>query len=142
VPGRRRGIGANREGKRAVAFGIEASEGNVAGGPKPPPLSAASAHLPCAGPPIAAKVTTEPGADRSHRVRLAGAFAMTYATKQLTQALQELTARKQEDETTSATEMPKRIPADRLLFSKEVESYLERKKAYSERTRGVSVGSY
>jgi len=123
-------------------FGIQDGRGKVADGQKPPILPAAGAHLPCVGPPVAAKVTTEPGADRSHRPRLAGAFAMTYATKQLTQALQELAARKQEDETTFAKEMPKRIPADRLPFSKEVESYLERKQAYSERTRRVSVGSY
>lgn len=67
---------------------------------------------------------------------------MTYATKQLTQALQELTTRSQQVETKPRKAVPQVISADRLQFSKEVENYLEQKQAYSEKTRHVSVGSY
>jgi len=67
---------------------------------------------------------------------------VTYATKQLTNALQELTRRSQQDETQSQALVPPVIPADRLQFSKEVESYLERKQIYSAKTRHISVGSY
>lgn len=67
---------------------------------------------------------------------------MTYATKQLTQALQELTRRSQQDEPQARSSAPSVIPADRLKFSQEVESYLERRKDYSSQTRHVSVGSY
>ena len=67
---------------------------------------------------------------------------MTYATKQLTNALQELTRRSQQDETQTQSLTPSVIPADRLQFSKEVENYLERKQAYSAKTRHISVGSY
>jgi hypothetical protein len=67
---------------------------------------------------------------------------VTYATKQLTNALQELTRRSQQDETQSQAIPSSVIPADRLLFSKEVENYLERKQAYSAKTRHISIGSY
>jgi len=67
---------------------------------------------------------------------------VTYATKQLTHALQELTRRSQQDEPQVQSSAPSVIPADRLQFSKEVESYLERRKDYSSQTRHVSVGSY
>jgi hypothetical protein len=67
---------------------------------------------------------------------------VTYATKQLTNALQELTRRSQQDETQTQSLTPSVIPADRLQFSKEVENYLERKQAYSAKTRHISVGSY
>ena len=66
---------------------------------------------------------------------------MTYATRQLTQALQELTTRSQ-GELVPARPVPDLITPDRLLFSKEVEDYLEKKRVYAERTRKVSVGSY
>ncbi len=67
---------------------------------------------------------------------------MTYATTQLTHALQELTRRSQQDEPLAQSSAPSVIPADRLQFSKEVESYLERRQDYSARTRHVSVGNY
>ncbi|MFN0079432.1 MAG: hypothetical protein ACKVY0_23450 [Prosthecobacter sp.] len=67
---------------------------------------------------------------------------MTDATKQLTQALQELTSRSQHVATKPQLAAPQVITADRLQFSKEVEIYLEQKHAYSEKTRHVSVGSY
>lgn len=67
---------------------------------------------------------------------------MTYATQQLTHALQELTRRSQQDETQPQALAPSVIPAERLQFSKEVENYLDRKQAYSAKTRHISVGSY
>lgn len=67
---------------------------------------------------------------------------MTYATKQLTQALQDLTTRTQQSEPESATEIPAIISSERLQFSKEVEMFLEAKQSYSQKTRAVSVGSY
>ncbi len=67
---------------------------------------------------------------------------MTYATTQLTHALQELTRRSQQDEPLAQSSAPSVIPADRLQFSKEVESYLERRQDYSAQTRHVSVGNY
>jgi hypothetical protein len=70
------------------------------------------------------------------------AESVTYATKQLTQALQELTRRSQQDEPQAQSSAPSVIPADRLKFSQEVESYLERRQEYSTQTRHVSVGSY
>ena len=67
---------------------------------------------------------------------------MTYATKQLTQALQDLTIRTQQPEGKPATEIPDIIPSERLQFSKEVEQFLEVKLSYAQKTRTVSVGSY
>lgn len=67
---------------------------------------------------------------------------MTYATKQLTHALQELTSLSQQVEAKPRQTMPRSINAQQLSFSKEVETYLEQKHLYSERTRSVSVGSY
>jgi len=69
-------------------------------------------------------------------------LAVTYATKQLTQALQDLTSRSQQVETKPRNAIPQVISTDRLQFSKEVEYFLEQKQAYSQKTRHVSVGSY
>lgn len=62
---------------------------------------------------------------------------MTYATKQLTKALQDLTSR-----TTEVTAAPESIPADGLKIARELESFLEEKQSYAEKTRDVSVGRY
>jgi len=67
---------------------------------------------------------------------------VTYATKQLTHALQELTRRSQQDEPQTQVLVPSVITADSLQFSKEVETYLERRQNYSARTRHISIGSY
>ena len=67
---------------------------------------------------------------------------MTYATKQLTHALQELTSRSQQVDANPRQTLPRVIPAQQLEFSKEVETYLEQKKTYAQRTRDVSVGTY
>ncbi len=67
---------------------------------------------------------------------------MTYSTKQLTQALQQLTSRSQEGNATDRTFRTRVISADQLQFSKEVEKFLEQKQQYTQQTRDVSVGSY
>lgn|GEM_PF-2118544 len=67
---------------------------------------------------------------------------MTYSTKQLTQALQQLTSRSQEGNATDRTFRTRVISADQLHFSKEVEKFLEQKQQYAQQTRDVSVGSY
>lgn len=69
-------------------------------------------------------------------------ITVTYATKQLTQALQDLTTRTQQSEHESVTEIPAIIPVEHLQFSKEVEQFLEAKQSYSQKTRAVSAGSY
>jgi len=63
---------------------------------------------------------------------------MTYATKQLTEALQELTNKKAQFESKSSEP----VALDKLKLSKEVESFIEQKRDYADRTRSVSVGSY
>ncbi len=64
---------------------------------------------------------------RSDRLFASSSFSffdfVTYATKQLTHALQELTRRSQQDEPQAQSSVPSVIPADRLQFSKEVESF-------------------
>ena len=70
------------------------------------------------------------------------AFFVTYATQQLTHALQELTSRSQQVEVQPRQTMPRVITAQQLHFSPEVENYLEQKQAYAQRTRSVSVGTY
>lgn len=70
---------------------------------------------------------------------------VTYATKQLTQALQDLTSRAQEARETSSvasTFSTRVISPERLRFSSEVEQFLREKQEYAQNTRGVSVGSY
>jgi len=67
---------------------------------------------------------------------------VTDATKQLTQALQELTSHSRQVASEPQLAAPQVITAGRLQFSKEVANYLEQKHAYSEKTRHVSVGSY
>lgn len=67
---------------------------------------------------------------------------MTYATRQLTQALQDLSSPKPEKMAPQFNAMPHLIPSERLNFSQEVEEFLEKKKKYAEKTRHVSVGHY
>lgn len=67
---------------------------------------------------------------------------MTYATKQLTQALQELTSRRQQVANHPLRTLPQVITDGQLQFSKEVESFIEKKHDYAQRTRTVSVGTY
>ncbi len=67
---------------------------------------------------------------------------MTYATQQLTNALQELTHRSGQFEVKIIQTLPSVITADQLTFSKDVEIFVEQKREYSERTRSVNVGRY
>jgi len=67
---------------------------------------------------------------------------VTYATQQLTQALQELTNRKQAAQPKPRAFGSKVISADRLHFSEEVAAFLDEKQQYAQKTRTVSVGSY
>ena len=67
---------------------------------------------------------------------------MTYATTQLTQALQELTRRSLQDVRQAQSLAPASIPVSKLQFAKELDEYLERKQAYAERTRRISIGNY
>jgi Spy/CpxP family protein refolding chaperone len=67
---------------------------------------------------------------------------MTYATQQLTNALQELTSRSHSEKNDAGHNLPYLITSEQLDLSKEVEAYLEQKQDYSQRTRAVSIGSY
>lgn len=71
----------------------------------------------------------EPPVDHHHSV--------TDATKQLSKALQELTAC-----SPPHTALPASIPADGLVIAREIERFLEEKQCYAEKTHGVSVGRY
>jgi len=66
---------------------------------------------------------------------------VTYATKQLTEALQEL-ERSRHFNANTCTKLPDSIPTEKIEFSKEVENFLENKRAYSSKTREISVGNY
>ena len=69
---------------------------------------------------------------------------MTYATRQLTEALQELTARSVQFEASlhDSQVESKPVALHDLHLSREVEEFIEQKREYSERTRSVSVGTY
>jgi len=66
---------------------------------------------------------------------------VTYATKQLTEALQEL-ERSRQFKSKTRPKLPDSIPTEKIKFSEEVENFLEDKRAYSSKTRKVSVGTY
>lgn len=68
--------------------------------------------------------------------------AVTYATKQLTQALQELTARSQHGGSTPQKPVEQTISFDHLQVAKEVEQFLDKSQAYASETRHISIGSY
>ena len=69
---------------------------------------------------------------------------MTPATKQLTEALQELTSRSVQFEARPREHHPEpgHVALQQLSLSREVNAYLERKREYAENTRTISVGSY
>ena len=69
---------------------------------------------------------------------------MTYATRQLTEALQELTARSVQFEASLQDSKieSKPVALHDLHLSREVEEFIEQKREYSEKTRSVSVGTY
>lgn len=67
---------------------------------------------------------------------------MTYSTKQLTRALQDLRSPEPQNAAPHSSKTPKVITSDKLKFSQEVEAFLEKKKEYAERTRFISIGYY
>lgn len=67
---------------------------------------------------------------------------MTYATQQLTQALQELTSNAPAFQASRIGRPTETVDPQTFEFSAEIETFLESKRAYSERTRDVSFGSY
>jgi len=69
---------------------------------------------------------------------------MTYATRQLTEALQELTnqSARFEAKAGDSSGQPRNVEARELQLSEEVEAYLEKKRRYAERTRDVNEGCY
>lgn len=66
---------------------------------------------------------------------------MNESIDQLTASLQELTARTYGQACTCETVAGK-VPANELQVSKEVESFVADTRAYSDKTRNVSVGKY
>ena len=67
---------------------------------------------------------------------------MNYATLELTASLQELTSRSERQHRQIEKNVPASIAARDFSFSKEVESFLEKTRDYSAKTRGVNVGTY
>lgn len=67
---------------------------------------------------------------------------VTYSTQQLTRALQELTNRRQAAKEASKETGLHPISSDKLQVAPEIETFLEERRAYSHRTRDVSVGTY
>ncbi len=67
---------------------------------------------------------------------------MTYAIQQLTQALQELTARSQHGASTPQKPDEQAISFDQLQVAEEVEQFLDKSQAYASETRHISIGSY
>jgi len=67
---------------------------------------------------------------------------VTYATQQLTQALQELTSNAPSFQASHVVRPFEIIRSQTFEFSVEIETFLESKRAYSEKTRDVNFGSY
>jgi len=61
--------------------------------------------------------------------------------EQLTASLQELTAQTY-GHTSACETVAGKVPANELMVSKEVETFVADTRAYSEKTRNVSVGMY
>lgn len=67
---------------------------------------------------------------------------MNYATQELTASLQELTSKSERQPHQIEKPVPTSIAARDFSFSQEVETFLEKTRAYSAKTRGVHVGTY
>lgn len=67
---------------------------------------------------------------------------MNYATKELTASLQELTSQSEQSAHHASEPLPASIAESELTLSKEVQTFLERTREYSARTRDVHVGTY
>ena len=62
--------------------------------------------------------------------------------EQLTASLQELTEQTYNHAHTTEPVSAGKVAVDELQVSKEVESFVEKTRAYSDKTRNVSVGTY
>lgn len=68
--------------------------------------------------------------------------AVTYATKQLTQALQELTASRVQSAWVPPSAIPEGIPAESFQPSAEIERYLAERREHAAKAENVNVGIY
>ena len=67
---------------------------------------------------------------------------MHYATKELTDSLQELTSKSEQQPGQNEDVLPQSIAAGELTVSAEVESFLEKTQEYTAKTRNVHIGTY
>jgi hypothetical protein len=68
--------------------------------------------------------------------------AVTYATDQLTQSLQELTASRVQAAWVPPSAIPEGIPAETFQPSAEIERYLAERREHAARAENVNVGIY
>jgi hypothetical protein len=68
--------------------------------------------------------------------------AVTYATDQLTQSLQELTASRVQAAWVPPSAIPEGIPAESFQPSAEIERYLAERREHAEKAENVNVGIY
>lgn len=67
---------------------------------------------------------------------------MTYATKQLTEALQELVRNERPYKSKTVAFVIQRSQTEHFNFSREIEAFLDAKRDYVKRTRNANFGSY
>ncbi|MEO8428505.1 MAG: hypothetical protein ABI651_15495 [Verrucomicrobiota bacterium] len=67
---------------------------------------------------------------------------MHYANNELTASLPELTSNSEQQPGQNEDVLPSSIAAGEFTVSKEVESFLEKTREYSVRTRNVNIGTY
>lgn len=67
---------------------------------------------------------------------------MDYATKELTASLQELTSRSKQQFCKRQEPLPASITPGDLTLSREVDSFLEKTRNHSAKTKSVNVGTY
>jgi len=67
---------------------------------------------------------------------------MNNCTQELTASLQQLANRSRQNASDKPLRLPKNLKEGDLVFSAEVQSFLNARRRYSARTRNVSVGTY
>ncbi len=67
---------------------------------------------------------------------------MNYATKELTASLQELTSRSGQQFCKRQEPLPASITQGEATLSKEVDTFLEKTRDYSAKTKSVNIGTY
>jgi hypothetical protein len=67
---------------------------------------------------------------------------MNYAAKELTTSLQELTSRSEQQFCKRPEPLPTSITQGDTTLSKEVDTFLEKTREYSARTKNANVGTY